>query len=95
MAKYVFSGEVDSWIRSFLFRYTCEFNITQYGDDSMTDLVENSEKQREESVTDILNLSLIAHLESDTAPNLPGSQEAAKKFQKENLTAAVNTFYPS
>ena len=63
--------------------------------DSMTDLVENSEKQREESVTDILNLSLIAHLESDTAPNLPGSQEAAKKFQKENLTAAVNIFHPS
>ena len=27
-----------------LFRYTCEFNITQYGEDSMTDLTQYSEK---------------------------------------------------
>ena len=25
-------------------RYTCEFNITQYGEDSMTDLTQYSEK---------------------------------------------------
>ena len=70
-------------------RYTCEFNITQYGEDSMTDLAKYSEQERKDSVKDILNLGLVAHLESDTPPNLPGSQEAAKKFQKENLTAAV------
>ena len=28
------------------FRYTCEFNITQYGEDSMTDLTQYSEKVR-------------------------------------------------
>ena len=27
-----------------MFRYTCEFNITQYGEDSMTDLTQYSEK---------------------------------------------------
>jgi hypothetical protein len=71
-------------------RYTCEFNITQYGEDSMTDLAKYSDQERRESVKDILNLELVAHLESITPPNLPGSQEAAKKFQKENLTAAVS-----
>ena len=61
----------------------------------MTDLAKYSEQERRESVKDILNLGLVALLESDIAPNLPGSQEAAKKFQKENLTAAVNIFHPS
>ena len=55
----------------------------------MTDLAKYSEQERKDTVKDILNLGLIAHLESDTPPNLPGSQEAAKKFQKENLAAAV------
>ena len=61
-------------------RYTCEFNITQYGEDSMTDLTQYSEKvkidlilstitlstvqERRESVKDILNLGFTAHLES-------------------------------
>ena len=56
----------------------------------MTDLAKYSDQERRESVKDILNLELVAHLESITPPNLPGSQEAAKKFQKENLTAAVS-----
>ena len=55
----------------------------------MTDLAKYSDQERRDSVKDILNLGLIARLESDTPPNLPGSQEAAKRFQKENLTAAV------
>ena len=55
----------------------------------MTDLAKYSEQERKDTVKDILNLGLIAHLESDTPPNLPGSQEAAKKFQKENLAATV------
>jgi hypothetical protein len=29
-----------------MFRYTCEFNITQYGEDAMTDLTQYSEKVR-------------------------------------------------
>ena len=52
----------------------------------MTDLAKYSDQERRESVKDILNLELVAHLESITPPNLPGSQEAAKKF----LTAAVS-----
>ena len=56
----------------------------------MTDLGMYSEQERRESVKDILNLSLVACLESDVSPHLPFSQEEAKKFQKENLTAAVS-----
>ena len=33
-----------SFFRLLMFRYTCEFNITQYGEDSMTDLTQYSEK---------------------------------------------------
>ena len=73
-------------------RYTCEFNITQYGEDSKTDLANYTDQKRSESVKDILNLGLVAHLESITPPNLPSSPDAAKKFQKENLTATVNMF---
>ena len=58
----------------------------------MTDLAKYSDHKRIESVKDILNLGLVAHLESVTPPNLPSSPEAARKFQKENLTATVNMF---
>ena len=58
----------------------------------MTDLAKYSDQKRRESVKDILNLGLVAHLESVTPPNLPSSPEAARKFQKENLTATVNMF---
>lgn len=87
---------------TWLFRYTCEFNITQYGEDSMTDLTQYSEKvrikekpscrlrqERRESVKDILNLGFTAHLESKVSPDLPQSQNEAMKFQEENLAAAV------
>ena len=58
----------------------------------MPDLAKYSDQKRRESVKDILNLGLVAHLESVTPPNLPSSPEAARKFQKENLTATVNMF---
>ena len=89
-------------ILTWLFRYTCEFNITQYGEDSMTDLTQYSEKvriggkspcrlrqERRESVKDILNLGFTAHLESKVSPDLPQSQNEALRFQEENLAAAV------
>merc|ERR1719430_2615998 len=72
-----------------LAKYTCEFNITQYGEDSMTDLTQDSAKERRESVKDILNLGFTAHLESKVSPDLPHTQEEAMKFQTENLAAAV------
>ena len=56
----------------------------------MTDLAKYSDQERRELVKGILNLELVAHLESIAPPNLPGSEEAPKKFQKENLTAAVS-----
>ena len=71
------------------FRYTCQFNITQYGENSKTTLSKYSDQLRRESVKEMLNLGLVAHMESLTPPNLPSSPEAAKKFQQENLTASV------
>ena len=66
------------------FRYTCEFNITQYGVNS-----KYSDQLRRESVKEMLNLALVAHMASLTPPSLPSSPEAAKKFQQEDLTASV------
>ena len=60
-------------------RYTCEMNITQYGE----------EESRRDSVKDLLNLGLTAHLESDAAPQLPHDRMSAVKFQHENMSAAV------
>ena len=60
-------------------RYTCEMNITQYGE----------EESRRDSVKDILNLGLTAHLESEAAPQLPHDRMSAVKFQHENMSAAV------
>merc|ERR1719394_63724 len=58
-------------------------------EDSMTDLTQYSEKERRESVKDILNLGFTAHLESKVSPELPMTQEEAMRFQEENLAAAV------
>jgi len=55
----------------------------------MTDLTQYSEKERRESVKDILNLGFTAHLESKVSPELPMTQEEAMRFQEENLAAAV------
>ena len=71
-------------------RYTCELNITQYGEDSMEDLTKYSQQEGKESVKDILNLGFTAHLESDVAPHLPQDQADAIRFQKQNLAAAVS-----
>ena len=60
-------------------RYTCEMNITQYGE----------EESRRDSVKDILNLGLTAHLECEAAPQLPHDRMSAVKFQHENMSAAV------
>ena len=87
MAKYVYAFMLYSQLLPYLFRYTCEFNIAQYGEYSMPDLAKYSEQERRESVKDIFSLGLVAHLESVTTPNLPGSQEVAKK-------AAVNIVLP-
>jgi len=72
-------------------RYTCEFNITQYGEDSMTDLNTYSKLERAESVKDILNLGFTAQLESEVAPQLPQELNGALKFQQENMAAAVTS----
>jgi len=87
--KYISNGGYLMKEPSHLAKYTCEFNITQYGEDSMTDLTQYSEKERRESVKDILNLGFTAHLESKVSPDLPQSQNEAMKFQEENLAAAV------
>ena len=60
-------------------RYTCEMNITQYGE----------EEYRRDSVKDILNLGLTAHMECEAAPQLPHDRVSAVKFQHENMSAAV------
>ena len=70
-------------------RYTCEVNITQYGEDSMTDLNLYSMQERKDSVKDILNLGFTAHFESEVAPQLPQELNSALKFQQENMAAAV------
>ena len=56
----------------------------------MVDLAKYSEDERRESVKDILNIGLIAHLETEATPELPSSHQAARKFNKNNLSAAVN-----
>lgn len=69
-----------------LFRYTCEFNITQYGDQSLdddADLMSRRESlkagldPRRDSVKDILNLGFTAHMESEVQPHLPSDRASA------------------
>ena len=86
-------------------KYTCEFNITQYGDEEEEkaeekktmeefDMVDGSGRvlyERQESVKDILVLELTAELESDEAVALPHTQADAIRFQTENLAAAVSS----
>ena len=55
----------------------------------MPDLSKYSNHERGESVRELLNLGLVAHMESVTPPSLQHSPEAVKKFQKENLPATV------
>ena len=62
-------------------RYTCEMNIPQYGE----------EESRRDSVKDILNLGLTAHMECDAAPQMPHDRVSAVKFQHENMSAAVSS----
>jgi hypothetical protein len=88
MTKYVFTFMRFIQFLTTLFRY-----ISQYEEDSMTDLAKYSAQERKESVKDIPNLGLVVHLESVTAPNLHRSQEAAKKSKQENVSPAVNIFW--
>ena len=60
-----------------LFRYTCEFNITQYGSDDDDDLMSRRESLRRDSVRDILNLGFTAHMESEVQPQLPSDRASA------------------
>ena len=60
-----------------LFRYTCEFNITQYGSDDDDDLMSRRESLRRDSVRDILNLGCTAHMESEVQPQLPSDRASA------------------
>ena len=67
---------------SALFRYTCEFNITQYGDQSLDDddlmsRRESLKDPRRDSVKDILNLGFTAHMESEVQPQLPSDRASA------------------
>jgi len=80
-------------------KYTCEFNITQYGEQSSSPLVNDDtinirdikEESRRESVKDILNLGFTATMESDVAPTLPTDRAGIIKFQHENMAAAVTS----
>ena len=65
-------------------------NITQYGEDSMTDLQMYSKQERKDSVKDILNLGFTAQFESEVAPKLPHELSGALRFQQENMAAAVS-----
>ena len=65
-------------------------NITQYGEDSMTDLHMYSKQERKDSVKDILNLGFTAQFESEVAPKLPNELSGALRFQQENMAAAVS-----
>eukprot|EP00092_Neocalanus_flemingeri_P017701 GFUD01019149.1.p1 GENE.GFUD01019149.1~~GFUD01019149.1.p1 ORF type:complete len:343 (+),score=73.56 GFUD01019149.1:975-2003(+) len=76
--------------RSHLARYSCEFNITQYGEDSLDDLNMYSDSEKRESVKEILNLGFVAQLEN-AITNLPLSQESALKFQNENFAKAISS----
>ena len=63
-------------------KYTCEFNITQYGDtcDDTPDTRTQAEvprPPRQESVRDLLNLGFTAHMESDEPPQLPTDRASA------------------
>ena len=63
-----------------LFRYTCEFNITQYGSDDDDDIMsrrESLKEHRRDSVRDILNLGFTAHMESEVQPQLPSDRASA------------------
>ena len=65
-------------------------NITQYGEDSLTDLHKYSKQERKDSVKDILNLGFTAQFESEVTPHLPQELSGALKFQQENMAAAVS-----
>ena len=73
---------------SALFRYTCEFNITQYGDQSLDDedlmsRRESLKDPRRDSVKDILNLGFTAHMESEVQPQLPSDRASAIRYGEE------------
>jgi len=81
-------------------KYTCEFNITQYGDQSLdddADLMSRRESlkagldPRRDSVKDILNLGFTAHMESEVQPHLPSDRASAIRFQHQNMAAAVSS----
>jgi len=67
-----------------LAKYTCEFNITQYGDEEEIEPTGHSE-----AVKDLFSMELTAELETSDIVDLPHNQVEAIKFQNENLTAAV------
>lgn len=71
-------------------RYTCEFNITQYGEEDDDDYITVPSSQRKESVKDIFSIELTAELESSMKVDLPHTQEEAIRFQNENFAAAVS-----
>jgi len=88
--KYVAQGGYWLSPKNHTARYTCEMNITQYGEDSMTDLQMYSKQERKDSVKDILNLGFTAQFESEVAPKLPHELSGALRFQQENMAAAVS-----
>ena len=70
-------------------KYTCEFNITQYGEQSLSPVSpassfinikeQQSRDSRRESVKDILNLGFTATMESDVVPTMPKDRAAVIK----------------
>jgi len=67
-------------------KYTCEFNITQYGEQGM-----EKDPSSRESIKDILNLGFTATMESEVAPKMPMDRVSAIRFQHENMAAAVTS----
>jgi len=70
-------------------RYICDINITQYGEESVTDFSNYADFESTDNVKDIFNLELVTDLQAESSPILPENLAAAIKFQKDNLSAAV------
>lgn len=68
-------------------RYTCEFNIKQYGEEEQPSLSNGLYN----TTRDLLNLGFTAHLQSNSPHELPHNKKEAMKFQAENLIAAVGS----
>jgi len=76
---------------SHMAKYSCEMNITQYGEIDIGEIDQTDVESRRDSIRDILNLGFTAHMETSNAPELPRDRAGVIRFQHENMAAAVNS----